>query len=439
MRLVAIALCIAIGGIASRAFLRTAPASLGADLSQPIAVATNWGSYGLALWCILAATLAVAAVPSLRARSDPKPPRLRWIVGAGALALAAGAFWRPLFSSDVYAYAAYGEMARLGLNPYVHQLLPPAQIFSDAIWQWQRGGGTFPICVYGEAFVALARAVMTLPLPLVAQLDAFRVLSCLALLVCTALLFAVAPGNAAAKRRAALFLGGNPVAIWAAIEGHNDAIVLAVVLTGFALMRYARVAGTFIVTLGALVKLPAIGAALAVGVNSAIARDRPFRTIAAFVGGGGLVLLGSVRFLLGVATNLAPHAQYHPVASVQALGPPVAVLLAVVVASQVRRLSATIDRWAVVALALWIAIPDPYPWYALWILPIGACATDRRVVFAVFAVTASTLLRYLPDTVAIPSPSISLLLGSAAVAAFVPLLLPIRVRAQPESAIMQRL
>ena len=67
-----------------------------------------------------------------------------------------------------------------------------------------------------------------------------------------------------------------------------------------------------------------------------------------------------------------------PLASVQALGLPVAAL-AVLVLWRTRSMTTPIDRWCMVALAAWIAIPNPYPWYALWLLPLAAFAHDRRV------------------------------------------------------------
>jgi hypothetical protein len=450
VRLTGVAVCVAIGACVSRVLLRAAPSGFASDLAQPIPVATNWGVYGLLLWCVLALALCAAGTLVLRAWTDREPPSLRAILVASALALACGALWIPLFSSDVYAYAAYGEMARLGLDPYVHHALPrEVPIFSDAMWQWQRGNGTLPVCVYGAGFVALARGVMMLPIPLTAQLDVLRLISCVALLVCTALLYAALPGDAAVKRRAALFFGCNPVAIWSAIEGHNDTVALAAVLAGVVLLRYRRAVGTLVVTLAAFVKLPGLAVAAAVALNGVLRRDRAAQTACAFLAGTGGVLLGSLPLISALLTGVAPHARYEPLASVQALGIPVAVLVGMGVFGRtilLRRFPRQPrdgkygrNLAGVAALGLWLALPGPYPWYAVWLLPLGACAADRRVAFAVFTVAMAALLRYVPDAAGVPSGGLSLLLGLAALAAYAPLFTGVRLRRRTESVIIQRL
>ncbi|MGA2761217.1 MAG: hypothetical protein ABSF08_12975, partial [Candidatus Cybelea sp.] len=88
-------------------------------VEQPLAVVTNWGAaavppLGITLLAIFAAGLIYWWVVQ-RAR----PVSLQLVAVAAAAALVAAWCAPLLFSSDVYAYAAYGEMARIGLNPYV--------------------------------------------------------------------------------------------------------------------------------------------------------------------------------------------------------------------------------------------------------------------------------------------------------------------------------
>ena len=157
MKLAGIAIVIALGAVASRLLLARAPLRFAVDLAQPLPVATEWGRYGAAMWLVLAATLGAACiiyVLQLRA-----PLSIAGTLVAAGLALLAALWWLPLLSSDVYAYAAYGEMARLGLNPYVHHAAASDALIAAANWQWRPV--TVPICVYGPAFVALARALVT--------------------------------------------------------------------------------------------------------------------------------------------------------------------------------------------------------------------------------------------------------------------------------------
>ncbi|HVA28378.1 MAG TPA: hypothetical protein VNF68_09370, partial [Candidatus Baltobacteraceae bacterium] len=127
--------------------------------------------------------------------------------------------------------------------------------------------------------------------------------------------------------------------------------------------------------------------------------------------------------IAGIRGDLAPHGRYLPLASVQALGIPVAIAVAMLVLVRIPTLRATIDRWCVLAFALWIAIPNPYPWYALWLLAPAAFAVDSRVQTTALALAAASLLRYLPDAVALPGGVASLVLGLGALAAFAPLAL----------------
>ncbi|MBV8594064.1 MAG: hypothetical protein JOZ27_07185, partial [Caulobacteraceae bacterium] len=238
-------------------------------------------------------------------------PRLTTILLGCAAALALAALAPLLFSSDIYAYAAYGEMARIGLDPYVRAPIHSTDVLIRAAQaQW---GTNFPICVYGPAFVALARAIVTVlsPFGVAAVLDGFRATAAVALLLCIVLAYDAYTGDAAARLRAAATIGLNPVAIWCAAEGHNDALALAIVLAGFLLARRRLVQlGAAIAALSALVKLPGLVAAL--GLAAANARAR----IGAFVGVAIAAAL-SLPLMMGVATQLAPHGRYAPQACAQ--------------------------------------------------------------------------------------------------------------------------
>jgi hypothetical protein len=412
IRALAPAAVILAGAFGSRALLTFAPARYHVDLAQPLPVATNWGAYGALLWLVLAATLSSAFI--LARRPERQPPSQTLPLWTCGLALIAGSAWLPLFSSDVYAYAAYGEMARLGMNPYLHLTHASTDpVLAAAQWQWS---GAYPICVYGEAFVELARAAVSLTgaAHVALTLAVLRVISGCSLIACVVSAYALSP-------RAAWFLATNPIAIWAAIEGHNDTTALAVVLGGVVLARRSTFAGSATIAAAALVKLPALGAAAALLVDAWIARERVLPVVAGTLLGTGLAVAGSLVLISGIRADLAPHGHYQPLASVQSLGIPIAILAAAAIVWRVRSFNHRIDRWCVLSLAAWIAIPNPYPWYALWLLAPAGFAYDVRVRTAVLMVSAAALLRYLPDAAAFPGTWPSLALGSCALAAFVPL------------------
>jgi hypothetical protein len=319
-----------------------------------------------------------------------------------------------LFSSDVYAYAAYGEMARIGLNPYSRAPQSSDAILRAAQAQWVTA---FPICVYGPAFVAFARTLVTLfaPLGMLAVLDAFRATASLAFLLCIPLAYAAFPGDRGTRLRSAATIGLNPVLIWCAAEGHNDASALAIVLAGFALARrrWAGLGGA-LAALSALVKPPGAAAAIAFAVV-----DRRARVGVA----AGIIAAAafSLPLLRGVAHDLAPHGAYTPQVSLQAAFAPLSPVLAWIVAATVAAILAIRgialcrrqmkEGWIWLGLAAWVLVPNPYPWYGTWLVALAALEPRSRAAGAAMLLSLVALLRYIPDAVATPSPALSAALG----------------------------
>lgn len=429
-----IAAALLAAALASHALIAAAPARIAPDLAQPLAIVTDWGAFGALLLAILCAAL-VAGTPAYftALRSG----------GRGVLvpcAAALGAAWlMPVtFSSDVYAYAAYGEMMRLGMNPYGHSLLPHANaVFEAAIWQW---GNPPPACVYGPSFVALA-AALTWALHAagtLAILDGFRLIACASLLGCAALAARAYPGSARERAAAAAAIGLNPVAIWCAAEGHNDAVALLVVLAGFTLLRYgAPVAGAAVAALAGTVKLP--------GALAALPLLRAPQTRWGAVAGLLAATLLSVPFAVGVATHVAPQGRFAPEASLQAFVKPLleiglrsdglasgltltiaAAVAASLAAGGIRLLrDGRREGWLHVALGAWVLVPNPYPWYGLWFAAVAALAPATRAGKTLLALVLFSLLRYAPDAVAAPAAVQAAALGAFA---SLPLLAMIRLR-----------
>lgn len=409
----------AIGAGLCALFLRHAPAAVGVDLAQPLAVVTYWQGFGALMWLALFVAIAIASTGYIFVLVRG-PWNLGAIVTLSALACACALAFPVVFSSDVYAYAGYGDMALHGINPYAHASIAAREPLLDAmVWQW---GNPPPMCVYGPALVWLAKGIVALFLPfgIAAPLYAFRALACIALIACAPLAYiAFSPFPQPRGFLAAAGIALNPIAIWSCAEGHNDAIVLALVLAGFALGARSRTfAGATVVALAALVKAPALAAAGAFALH---AWRQPQR-VAVLCGAalGTLVVIGVAAPLeYGVRAHLAPAAHFFPQFSLQyalaqVLPLPMAVAIVVAVCAVlavfgVRKLYLSDAGGATaIAFAAWLALPNAYPWYALWILPVAFLARSTNEMWAIIAASLLIVFRYYGDATTDLSPALSI-------------------------------
>lgn len=393
-------------------------------MMTPLVVATDWGTGGAFALGVLYVVIALGALLYWRILRRANLLSLGRLSFAVAAALAVAWVAPVLFSSDVYAYAAYGELARMGFSPYVHPTLFQLDpLVAAARYQW---GTSFPICLYGPVFVGIAELLVrvTAPLGMFYQLESLRAAASAAFLACVPLAYAAFPGTRSERLAAAATIGMNPVAIWCAAEGHNDALALAVVLGGFALVQRRVIGiGAGLVAFSALIKPPGILAAIALAIVERRARLGAAAGIAA-------TIVISLPLIAAAAFNLAPNGHYAPQASLQALlaplSPIAAVTLAILAAGwlaargHARLRAQSNEGWIWLALALWVLVPNPYPWYALWLLAVAALAPRSRPGLAAIAFSFSSLLRYIPDAVGTPNAAGSILLG---VAASLPLIL----------------
>jgi hypothetical protein len=430
--------------IGMRLLVARAPAQVAIDLVQPIAVVTAWHAFGAAMLGILLAALAVATAAYANVlKLGPATASLKSATAIAAMtAFSLACAWciPALFSSDVYAYAAYGELARLGADPYAHGLLPGGNpIFDAAIVQW---GNPPPICVYGPAFVWIAATIVPLAAPFgtAMALDGLRALSSAALLLCVLLAYVAYRGTRGERLAAAATIGLNPVVLWSAAEGHNDGLALAIALAGFACARSGRAGiGAFVAACSGAMKLPGIVAAIPLALL-----DRR-----AWIGATAGILTAlavSVPIFRSAVIGLAPHARYAPEASFQAMvrslallmfaadGPAAAAAWTLAAAGALACAWAATpmfwrrdpEGWTYLASAGWLLVPNPYPWYAVWLVAIAAVAPRTRGATALLALAFGSLVRYVPDAVGVPPPAASVLLGVAATLPFFLLLSPRR-------------
>ena len=374
--------------------MRFAPHDVAIDRAQPLVVVTYWQHFGGLMWFSLALALAIASLGYVAVLRKPRIT-VAAITAISALACAAAMLFPVVFSSDVYAYAGYGDMALHGISPYAHAQIAVRDPLLDAmLWQW---GNPPPMCVYGPAFAWLAQGIVALFLPLgaAAPLWAFRLLACIALVACAPLTYAAfARFSHSTRIAAAAGIALNPVAIWSAAEGHNDLLALAIALAGFALVARSReFTGALIVALSALVKAPGAAAAVALAIASWPEKAR-FPRIASGVALGLAVVAGlAIPLEYGVRAHLAPAGHYFPQFSLQYVSVPLtaAIALLLVVLSILQR------NVLYLVFALWLAIPNPYPWYGVWLLPVAFLAWRSTEAWALLAASLLIALRYFGD------------------------------------------
>jgi alpha-1,6-mannosyltransferase len=239
-----------------------AAASWGSGALPRLNVGVLWP--GVATWSAkggspLLATVSVLAMAVLviawwRLRDADVTVRWWWVTIALWFAPLVAAM--PLYSRDLYSYAAQGLLWDQGLSPYEHAVRE-----LDSPWR----GSTAPTWLdsttpYGPVWLLLARAVAAVSGELWVALLLLRLLA-----VAGVVLMAWAVPDVARR------LGWSPVrALWLGVAvplvgahfvggAHNDALMVGAVLGGLALALRGRFAvACVVIALGAMVKVPAV-------------------------------------------------------------------------------------------------------------------------------------------------------------------------------------
>jgi alpha-1,6-mannosyltransferase len=400
-----LALAFAAGACVARTLVTNAPPLARVGLAQPLPVVDTWGAFGGACFAILAATIVVASVALvalLRSiATDATRVRGPVVCVVATVALVGAAAWPFAFSSDTYAYAAYGEMAARGLDPYVLAPLHARGISIDAARvQWH---GEFPVCIYGPAFVAFARVVWsaTHAWGAGAPIATLRILAALAFVGSIALLERALAGlEDRAKSLVLCAYGLNPTMLWSVAEGHNDAFVLLAAAIAAVAIRSGRTAlAGAILGLSAAIKAPGAVFAATFGLHALFERKDARGAIGATVG-LGLAAAISIPPLLPALGSVRAHGHYLPMVSLQAfigVGPAMAVAVVLLVRGVAYACRGKREGFASIGIAIVAALPNPYPWYALWLAPLALAGAPSSSATALYAVTILSVLRYLPD------------------------------------------
>ncbi|MDA8278239.1 MAG: polyprenol phosphomannose-dependent alpha 1,6 mannosyltransferase MptB [Actinomycetota bacterium] len=195
----------------------------------------------------------------------------------------------PLFSRDVYSYAAIGEMVSRHISPYLYgpNILGATPYLNtvDPFW----GNAPAP---YGPLFLWIAGASAVL-----SGHDAFvtmlilRALSIGVVIAIAAVAMKVAKIAGYDPKLALVLVGMNPIFVYhLASSAHNDAIMmLGLALGVWAFKRNHHYLATFAITAGASVKVPVIVAVAAIAFLSTPERNLVSKIVPAIKHGAVMI------------------------------------------------------------------------------------------------------------------------------------------------------
>jgi len=342
-------------------------------------------------------------------------PRVGRLLAGSAVTAVAFVVVAPMASDDVYSYAAYGRMVVIGRDPYTTRPidLPDDPVIGQVPEVWQDAPSVYgPVATAEQALVmrVAGRSVR-------AGVMGLAWVGAAAFLATVAVLDRYA-GSPAARQRAALFFGLNPLIGFNLVAGaHLDALLaLAVVAAVVTVARRPALAGALA---GVAVAIKLTGGLAAVGLAWHL-RRRP-RALAALVGAGVLVVVPAY-LLAGGLTALDQARRASRLVSHATVWRPFAVRLDQAVGfATSRQVVSSVSLAAFVALAvlLWRRLPSApgvpaahaalaptlawllaatylLPWYHGWAWPLLALLVWSWWDELTLASTAMLTLAYVP-------------------------------------------
>ncbi|HZG35756.1 MAG TPA: polyprenol phosphomannose-dependent alpha 1,6 mannosyltransferase MptB [Gaiellaceae bacterium] len=311
----------------------------------------------------------------------------------------------PLLSTDAWTYWEYGEIAEEGGNPYSD---PPRAFPANPAYDHAGAAWRDTTSVYGPVFTLLsegvARAAGTSS---AAAAWSFKVLAAAAMLALTALAALLARDRV----RAAAFVGWNPLlAVHFAGGGHNDALMLALVLGALVLAaggrrRAAAAAWVLSITVKWVSAIFFLLRAL-----EARASRRPVAHLSFAAATLAVAAVATWRYGVEWLRAFAPLAQNAETSTSYALPSrlellglprPVALGLAgaallgglVLLARRAHRGEAHLGRTGCLLVA---TTPYLAPWYAVWAVPLAAADDDPPAQLAALGLCAYLLPQTVP-------------------------------------------
>jgi hypothetical protein len=465
-------MALAIGGCAAGALPNADPFAGVAVIRQlreapAVALVVAYGGLALlvAAWLFLGRLVVGGGGPSRRS--------LVLTLGLWALPLLVAP---PMFSRDVYSYAAQGWLVQEHANPYFWgPAAVPGPFLHDVAWMWS--GTPAP---YGPLFLVIAHAVVAAAhghvVPAVLGLRAVAVVGVLLLVRYLPRL----AGHCGVDRRAALWLGVlNPLVLLHFVSGaHNDALLVGLVVAGLVLLLDRRPAlGVAVVALAVMVKAPAglalvfavpvwagqlsgrarlARAAIGTGlVSGAVMTGVTWATGLGFGWVGALQTPGAVRNWLSVTTllgeaggeltKLVGLGDYTTttIALFRGAGGLAALIVCLVLLARTNRRGrgpAMVPALGIALLAVVALSPVVQPWYLLWgFILVAASVPAGTVRSAVITVSAVLSMLLMPkggtvDVSAIVQAVIAAMAVVASAAMFELLPAPARAATAPAGA-----
>ncbi len=346
----------------------------------PIPVVDAWGTAAIVPLAWLLGIVALAAGAYGAAIRVAARLPLRVVLPAIGAALTIALVAPAIFSSDLYAYLAYGERAAHGCNPWGSTATCNAGPLAElARIAWHHDP---PRLVYGPAFVIVAALVAPL-----GAIDPRAAVLAWRIAMCLAFLGAIARIAQASGMRAAIIVGANPVALWTVGEGHNDALMLLFAAFAFGVTNRARsLFWIAAIAVKGIALVPALWIERKWGARVVVLAA----TVACYL---PLLLAvdssGGVRASTTTAYDIASLLPLpHLIAQAG-----VAILLGGFLLVRAPR----DERIARYVLLAWCLLPNAYPWYALWILPFAAYFWGTSTASALVWAATVSIVRYIPD------------------------------------------
>ena len=329
----------------------------------------------------------------------------------------------PLLSTDIFSYQVYGRLQHLyGFNPYIagpHAVLDPVVSYVGAKW-------SYTPTVYGPLFTEIS--YLLAPLSIASSVLAYKAIAAFASLGTIALVWQSARLRGMNPVKAAALVGLNPlVVVYGVGGGHNDLLMMVLLMAGvyLVLARHERL-GSAMMVAAAVVKLTA-GVMLAFAIASGggrRARDHrrdvllgAVATAALFIGLAFLWFGTGPLHLFATVQKVQSEGDWHSIPGFAgavlgtSVGHIVGIVLGVgfagVCAWLLRRTWRGeldwIDAGAWTAFALLITASSLLPWYVVWLLPLAALSSDRRLTTIAVVTTSAVgllqLIGYIPHVV----------------------------------------
>jgi hypothetical protein len=335
----------------------------------------------------------------------------------------------PIFSHDVYVYAAQGQMVDHGINPYLHgpQALDKGAFLAlvDPIWKNS-------IASYGPIWERLSGWVVAASRhDVLASIVGFRLIALVGMVMVAWGVPQLARSTGRSATAAFTLAALNPLTLLILLgSSHNDALMVGLLVLGCVAARHGHpFVGLALCAFAAQIKIPAILGDVYIGWwwSSSVPswRTRIERLLAAgAVSAGWIVAIGAgsrlgwhwlkglsnpgvvvswldpstaVGLLLGHIAGAVGFTGHNGgfISASRAAGLCVAAVICLALLFRSRRVGPFFALgWALLAVAL--LGPDIWPWYETWGIVVLAVAADRWTLRILLALSAEACFTDFP-------------------------------------------